>query len=156
MNFKLHLWICTCSLYTFTHALTDFFVFVHERFKSFYIYIYFVIIVNTSHLHCSRIRYTRYTRSTVKLSKVTLYRVPGGHATATQHIEWTPTKVYPSSRPLFAAVADRKSLLLELQKAVGSLYDKVNSMSINTQEFLTLGTPSTVVNPAKNFYSVIL
>ena len=34
-------------------------------------------IISTSHLHCSRIRYTRYTRSTVYLSTAILYRAPG-------------------------------------------------------------------------------
>jgi hypothetical protein len=43
---------------------------------------------------------------------------------------------------------------LELKKAVGSLYDKHNSMSINTQEFLTLGTASSIHNPAKVYYGV--
>ena len=64
------------------------------------------------------------------------------------------SKVYPSSRPLSAAVTHRGTLLFELKKAVGSLYDKANSMSINTQEILTLGTPSTVVNPATNYDAV--
>lgn len=64
------------------------------------------------------------------------------------------SKVYPSSRPLSSAKAHKGTLLLELKKAVGSLYDKSNSMSINTQEFLTLGTGSTIVNPAKNYYAV--
>ena len=63
-------------------------------------------------------------------------------------------KLYPQSRPLSSAVAHRSTLLLELRKAVGSLYDKHNSMSINTQEFLTLGQVSTVVNPAKVYYGV--
>jgi hypothetical protein len=43
---------------------------------------------------------------------------------------------------------------LELKKAVGSLYNKHNSMSINQQEYLSLGTASTVVNPAKVYYAV--
>ena len=63
------------------------------------------------------------------------------------------SKLYPS-RPLSSAVAHRGTLQLELKKALGSLYDKKNSMSINTQEYLTLGTASTVVNPAKVYYGV--
>ena len=63
-------------------------------------------------------------------------------------------KLFPQSRPLSSAVANRATLHLELRKAVGSLYDKHNSMSINTQEFLTLGQVSTVVNPAKVYYGV--
>jgi hypothetical protein len=60
---------------------------------------------------------------------------------------------YPQSRPLSSAIAHRGTLLLELKKAVGSLYDKHNSMSINTQEFLTLGTASSIHNPSKVYYA---
>ena len=61
-------------------------------------------------------------------------------------------KLFPQSRPLSSAAAHRATLHLELRKAVGSLYDKKNTMSINTQEYLTIGTASTVVNPAKVYY----
>ena len=64
------------------------------------------------------------------------------------------SRLYPQSRPLSSAVASRGTLFLELKKAVGSLYNKHNSMSINQQEYLTLGTASTVVNPAKVYYAV--
>ena len=64
------------------------------------------------------------------------------------------SRLYPQSRPLSSAVASRGTLFLELKKAVGSLYDKHNGMSINQQEYLTLGTASSVVNPAKNYYAV--
>lgn len=63
-------------------------------------------------------------------------------------------KLFPQSRPLSSAAAHRATLHLELRKAVGSLYDKKNTMSINTQEYLTIGTASTVVNPAKVYYGV--
>lgn len=63
-------------------------------------------------------------------------------------------KLFPQSRPLSSAVANKAMLLLELRKACGSLYNKSNSMSINTQELLTIGTASTVVNPAKSYYGV--
>ena len=63
-------------------------------------------------------------------------------------------KLFPQSRPLSSAPANRATLHLELRKAVGSLYDKKNTMSINTQEYLTIGTASTVVNPAKVYYGV--
>lgn len=62
------------------------------------------------------------------------------------------SRVYPSSRPLSSAVAHRGTLLLELKKAIGGIYDKNNSMSINQQEYLTLGQASTLVNPAKVYY----
>ena len=64
------------------------------------------------------------------------------------------SRLYPQSRPLSSAIGHRGTLLLELKKAVGSLYDKHNSMSINLQEYLTLGTASTTVNPAKVYYGV--
>ena len=63
-------------------------------------------------------------------------------------------KLFPQSRPLSAAIANKGMLLLELKKACGSLYNKSNSMSINTQELLTIGTASTIVNPAKSYYGV--
>jgi hypothetical protein len=63
-------------------------------------------------------------------------------------------KLFPQSRPLSAAVANRAMLLLELKKACGGLYNKSNTMSINNQELLTIGTASTVVNPAKSYYGV--
>jgi hypothetical protein len=63
-------------------------------------------------------------------------------------------KLFPQSRPLSSALANKSMLLLELRKACGSLYNKSNSMSINTQELLTIGTASTIVNPAKSYYGV--
>jgi hypothetical protein len=63
-------------------------------------------------------------------------------------------KLFPQSRPLSSAVANKAMLLLELRKACGALYNKTGSMSINTQELLTIGTASTVVNPAKSYYGV--
>jgi hypothetical protein len=63
-------------------------------------------------------------------------------------------KLFPQSRPLSAAVADRAMLLLEIRKACGGLYNKSNTMSINNQELLTIGTASTVVNPSKSYYGV--
>jgi hypothetical protein len=61
-------------------------------------------------------------------------------------------KLFPQSRPLSSALANKSMLLLELRKACGSLYNKSNSMSINTQELLTIGTASTIFNPAKSYY----
>jgi hypothetical protein len=61
---------------------------------------------------------------------------------------------YPQSRPLSSSVAHRGTLLLELKKAVSSLYDEKSGMSINTQEYLTLGTASSITNPAKVYYGV--
>ena len=63
-------------------------------------------------------------------------------------------KFFPQSRPLSSAPANRATLHLELRKAVGSLYNKSNTMSINTQEYLTIGTASSVVNPAIVYYGV--
>jgi hypothetical protein len=63
-------------------------------------------------------------------------------------------KLFPQSRPLSAAVANKAMLLLELKKACGGLYNKSNTMAINNQELLTIGTASTVVNPAKSYYGV--
>jgi hypothetical protein len=63
-------------------------------------------------------------------------------------------KLFPQSRPLSSALANKSMLLIELRKACGSLYNKSNSMSINTQELLTIGTASTIVNPAKSYYGV--
>jgi hypothetical protein len=63
-------------------------------------------------------------------------------------------KLFPQSRPLSTAVANKAMLLLELRKACGALYAKTGSMSINSQELLTIGSASTVVNPAKSYYGV--
>ena len=64
------------------------------------------------------------------------------------------SRSYPQSRPLSSSVVNKGTLLLELKKAVGSLYDKHNSMSISTQEYITIGTGSTTHNPAKVYYGV--
>ena len=64
------------------------------------------------------------------------------------------SRLYPQSRPLSSAVGSRGTLLLELKKAVGSIYDKHNSMSINTQEYITLGGASNITTPSKVYYSV--
>ena len=64
------------------------------------------------------------------------------------------SKLYPSTRPLSPAIQNRGTLLLELKKAVASLYDVKSGMSIAPQEFIQLGTETTVHNPAKVYYGV--
>ena len=64
------------------------------------------------------------------------------------------SKLYPSNRPLSSAIQNRGTLQLELKKAVTSLYDVKSGMSISPQEYINLGTESTLHNPAKVYYGV--
>jgi hypothetical protein len=64
------------------------------------------------------------------------------------------SKLYPSTRPLSPAIQNRSTLQLELKKAIGSLYDTKSGMSISPQEYIAIGTESTVQNPAKVIYGV--
>ena len=64
------------------------------------------------------------------------------------------SKLYPSTRPLSAAIANRSTLLLELKKAVSSLYDTKSGMSIAPQEFISIEKTSSVHNPSKVYYGI--
>jgi hypothetical protein len=97
--------------------------------------------VKSLFLHCS---------SNSVNTKYDAYEILGGG-----DLQFTiASRNYPQSRPLSSSVAHRGTLLLELKKAVGCLYDEKSGMSINTQEFLTLGTASSITNPAKVYYGV--
>lgn len=64
------------------------------------------------------------------------------------------SKLYPSTRPLSPLIQNRGTLLLELKKAVSSLYDTKSGMSIAPQEFISITKESSVVNPAKCYYGI--
>lgn len=60
-------------------------------------------------------------------------------------------KLYPS-RPISTAVANKQMWMLELRKALGSLFDHKNGTAINLQEYKSIGTSSTAVSPAKVYF----
>ena len=64
------------------------------------------------------------------------------------------SKLYPSTRPLSPLIQNRGTLLLELKKAVSSLYDTKSGMSIAPQEFVNITKDTSVINPAKCYYGI--
>ena len=49
---------------------------------------------------------------------------------------------------------DKAMLLLELKMECGVLNNQSNSVSINTEELVTIGADSTILNPSKLYYSI--
>lgn len=64
------------------------------------------------------------------------------------------SKLYPSTRPLSPLIQNRGTLLLELKKAISSLYDTKSGMSIAPQEFINIAKDTSVHNPAKCYYGI--
>lgn len=62
-------------------------------------------------------------------------------------------KLYPT-RPILTNVANKQMWLLELRKALGSLFDHKNGCSINLGEYKCIGTPSTTVSPSKVYFGI--
>lgn len=62
-------------------------------------------------------------------------------------------KLYPS-RPILTNVANKQMWMLELRKALGSLFDHKNGCSINLGEYKSIGTASTTHSPAKVYFGV--
>jgi hypothetical protein len=49
---------------------------------------------------------------------------------------------------------DKAMLLLELKMECGVLNNQSYSMSINTEELVTIGAASTILNPSKLYYGI--
>jgi hypothetical protein len=62
-------------------------------------------------------------------------------------------KLYPT-RPIITNVANKQVWMLELRKALGSLFDHKNGCSINLGEFKCVGTASTTHSPSKVYFGI--
>jgi hypothetical protein len=62
-------------------------------------------------------------------------------------------KLYPT-RPIITNVANKQMWMLELRKALGSLFDHKNGCSINLGEYKCIGTASTTFSPSKVYFGV--
>lgn len=62
-------------------------------------------------------------------------------------------KLYPT-RPIITNVANKQVWMLELRKALGSLFDHKNGCSINLGEYKSIGTASTTHSPAKVYFGI--
>jgi hypothetical protein len=64
------------------------------------------------------------------------------------------SRMYPA-RPLSNSIGNRAMIFTSLKSAMGSIYDKNNSLSINNTEFYkSLGTASTCYSPAKFYVGI--